>query len=87
MARARHVFGLRRVVIVTDDFHQARALFLAQGSGLDATGYASVPVPFWISKKTRCREWGSRVKAVLDLYALDTRPRFLGPRILVPGGE
>ena len=87
MARARHVFGLRRVVIVTDDFHQARALFLAQGSGLDATGYASEPVPFWISKKTRCREWGSRVKAVLDLHVLKTSPRFLGPRIQIPGGE
>ncbi len=87
MARARHVFGLRRVLIVTDDFHQARALFLARSFGLEPTGFASDRVPLWHSKKTRLREWGSRVKAVLDLHMLKTSPRFLGHRIQIPGGE
>ncbi len=36
--RARHIFGLRRVVLVTQRFHLPRALYLCQALGLDAVG-------------------------------------------------
>lgn len=38
LKRAQVVFGLRRVVLVTSDFHLPRAIFLATGLGLDAYG-------------------------------------------------
>jgi SanA protein len=78
--RARAVFGLERATIVTDDFHLARALFLAQSKGLHAVGYCGAPVPWKWSTKTRVREVGSRVKAWLDVYVLGTKPHFYGPR-------
>ena len=81
MARAREVFDLHRCTIVTDDFHQARAVFLAQKHGLEATGFVSKPVPWKWSKKTRTREIGSRVKAWLDIYILRTKPKFYGPKV------
>lgn len=80
VARAKHVFGLQKTTIVTDAFHQPRALFLARAYGLDATGYCSADVPFRWAKKTLLREVGSRVKACLDIYVLRTKPRFFGPR-------
>jgi SanA protein len=83
MARARTVFGLDRVVIVTDDFHQPRAVFLARALGLDATGFPSQRVPFRWSKKTRTREVASRLKACLDIYLLDTQPKFYGPPVTI----
>ena len=78
--RARSVFGLKNIVIVTDDFHLPRALFLARAKDLAAIGYRPEPVPWKWSKKTRTREMVSRVKACLDIYVLRTKPRFRGPR-------
>src|SRR6266446_6099560 len=51
MARARRVFGLRKLTIVTDDFHAGRALFLAGHCDLDAVALESRPVPLkWSTK-------------------------------------
>lgn len=84
VVRANRVFELKKPVIVTDDFHQARALFLAQAWGYEAVGFASAPVPWRRSYKTRIREWGSRIRACLDVYILKTQPRFLGKTIQLP---
>jgi len=81
MARAKAVFGLQRCTIVTDDFHQARAIFLARAHGLDAVGFQSKPVPLRWSARTRTRELVSRAAACLDVYVLRTKPRFYGPRV------
>jgi SanA protein len=84
LARARAVFGLQQLTIVTDDFHQNRALFLANAHGVKAVGFASEPVRYEWSKKTRMREIGSRVKAWLDIYVLRTEPHFYGPPVALP---
>jgi len=83
-ARAKKVFGADRLTIVTDDFHSARAVLLARHFGIDAYAYHSKPVPMRWSKKTRIREIAARVRALLDLYVLRTKPHFLGPRIHLP---
>lgn len=76
--RARRVFGLRRMTVISDDFHVARALFIAEREGIDAVALRSEPVELKLSFKARTREWLARVKAVLDLYILDTEPSLLG---------
>jgi SanA protein len=78
VARAKKVFGLSSVTIVTDRFHQPRSLFLAKAHGLHAVGFCSTDVPFRWAKKTLAREVISRVKACLDVYVLHTKPRFHG---------
>lgn len=80
VVRARSVFGLQSVTIVTDRFHQPRSLFLAKAHGLQAVGYCSRDVPFKWAKKTLTREVVSRVKACLDVYVLHTKPRFHGKK-------
>jgi SanA protein len=84
LVRARRVFGIRELVVVTDDWHQPRALFLAQAAGVDAIGVSSEDVSWRMSARTRLREWASRVKAVADVYVLGTKPKFLGDPVVLP---
>jgi SanA protein len=78
MARARQVFGVQRMIVVSDDWHLPRALFLARAAGIEAEGACFESVPWEVSAKTRAREWFSRVKAVADIYVLRAQPKFLG---------
>jgi SanA protein len=81
MARAQAVFGLRRCTVVTDDFHMARSIYLAQAHGLEAVGCTSTPVSWQWSQKTRLREIASRTVAWLDVSLFHTRPKFYGPPV------
>ncbi len=84
LRRAQIVFGLRRVVVVTSDFHLPRALFLADHMGLEAWGVpastARQPLAarlhFWI------REYFARNLAVLDIWF--PPDALLGPREPTP---
>jgi SanA protein len=84
MARAKKVFGVNRVTLVSDDFHAARSVMLARHFGLDALFYSSRSVPLKWSTKTRLREVAARCKALLDLYILHKQPHFLGEPIELP---
>lgn len=76
MFRAASVFKITHAIIVTDDWHLPRSLFLAEHAGIEATGVSSRDVSWRHSPQTRIRETLSRVKAMLDIYLLDTKPRF-----------
>ena len=77
IVRAKEVFGQERVIVVSQPFHLARALFLARWRGLDDDGFAAKDVPLRFGVRTRVREIAARAAAVLDLM-LGTEPRFLG---------
>jgi len=81
VARAKAVFGQTRLTVITDDFHVSRALFLCRAEGIEAVAFCSDAVPLKDSGKTRMREWLARVKAWLDVYVLQTGPRFYGPPV------
>lgn len=74
VVRAKRIFGLDQLTIISDDFHVARALFLARSEGLDALAFTGKPVALHDSKRARGREYLARVKAVLDIYVLHTAP-------------
>ncbi len=80
VVRAKQVFETDHFTIVTQQFHCERALFIAKHRGIDAICLA-VPGPEgWAAVKIRIREIAARVKAFLDIYLLDTTPRFTGPK-------
>jgi SanA protein len=81
MARARMVFGVREVTVITDDFHLARSLFLADSFGLNPVGYSPAPVPLRSSAKTRVRETVARAASLVDIYVLHRQPKFYGPKV------
>ncbi len=77
VVRAKDVFGVRGVTIITDGFHAPRAVFLARfRAGIDAArAFPSEPVSWRASRKTRLRELGADARACLDTFILRTRPR------------
>jgi SanA protein len=80
MVRARSIFGVRRAVVVTQGFHMARALYLADEAGIDATGLTADLHPYGFQgSKSNVREVLSRVKAIADV-TLET-PAMAGPKI------
>ena len=84
VVRAKEVFGQQRVIFVSQRFHNARAIYLAQAFGIEAYGMNAKDVPVALSVKTFLREKLACVKAVLDVNVLGTKPRFLGEKVIVP---
>ena len=81
VVRARMVFGLARCTIVSEDFHCARALWIARENGLVAVAFAAPDLKSarW-TLRVRAREALARVLCSLDLYVFHTGPKFPGPR-------
>ena len=83
--RARRVFEIRSVVVVTQSFHMARALFDARQAGLQATGYSADRRRYGaVMARLRAREAVARVKALADTLT-GAEPRFLGAHLPITG--
>ena len=80
VVRAHRVFGLDRCIIVTDDFHLPRAIYIADNEKLQVVGFQTVPLPRSISPRTHFRELLSRTLIWLDINVFNRQPKFLGPR-------
>ena len=78
IVRAHEVYGLEQMTVISDDFHVPRALFIADRKGIEAVALHGEAVGFEQSLHARLREYFARVKAVIDLYLLDTQPADLG---------
>jgi len=73
MRRCKDVFGFRRVVVVTNEFHLARSVFLARQAGLDALGCgAPALVDYSLSTqvKNQGRELLARCAAWCEVFLL-----------------
>ena len=83
VVRCKEVFGEDSITIVSQAFHNQRALFIANKSGVHAIAFNAQEVNKNYSLKTRIREYFARVKCVLDIYILHTDPKFLGEKIKI----
>ncbi|PSW13480.1 SanA protein [Photobacterium rosenbergii] len=80
VVRAKSVFDANHFVIITQRFHCERALFIADRNQIDAI-CLSVPEPKGLAGlKIRTREVLARIKALIDVYILDMKPKFAGPK-------
>jgi SanA protein len=78
VVRAGKVFQETSYVVISQEFHVRRALFLAKNQGHDAVGLAvAMPQGYW-GRKVRLREVLARVKAVADVHIFRTAPTYLG---------
>ena len=82
MYRARDIFEARSVVIVTQDFHLPRALFIARSLGITAYGVGAKGGGG--AGKDYLREVPASVKALFDLAA-QRKPKYLGEKIPLTG--
>ena len=83
VVRSKKLFGQDQITIVSQPFHTKRAVFIASRFGIDAFGYNAPEVRGARSLRTWAREVLARFKTVLDLYVLNTHPKFLGDPIQI----
>ena len=85
MYRARDVFGAKKVIIVTQQYHLYRAMYAAKKLGLDAYGVSATKRKYdnkqWIRDM---REWLARVK-IFGKCITKPKPKYLGKKIDLKG--
>ena len=86
VVRAKEVFGQTRLTIISQRFHNERAIYLAEKNGITAIGFNARDVDVYAGLKTNIRELFARVKMFIDL-AIDKQPPFLGEKYKLPSGK
>ncbi len=83
IVRAREVFSQDSLLIISQHFHNERALYIADRCGIDVIAYDAEDVSVRSSFFTHLREKFARLRCILDFY-IGTKPHFLGPKVDVP---
>ena len=84
MVRAKDVFGVRKVLVVTQKYHLYRALYDAAASGMEASGVAAVGHSFGLQLMWNIRESAARVKDFVWCL-FKPEPTYRGERIDITG--
>ena len=84
VVRAKEVFGTESILFISQRFQNERAIYLAKANGMKAYGFNARDVETHAGIKTKLREVGARVKMWLDVNFLNTRPRHLGGKVMLP---
>lgn len=82
IVRARRIYGQTRLVIVSQRFHLARALFLAHHEGIDAWGFEARDVDQPYSIFTELRRYPSALRAYWDVW-MNASPGDLGKPVAI----
>ncbi len=84
MYRAKAIFGVERMIIVTQEYHQYRSLFTARGFGIDAYGISSNQQIYSGQESRDFRELLARNKDFIQMLT-KPEPTYLGPSIPIVG--
>jgi SanA protein len=74
VVRCKNHFGHRQITIISQNFHNARALYIGNHEGMTAVAFAAQDVPDGYSLKTLIREYLARPWAMLDVYWFRPEP-------------
>lgn len=77
IVRSRTAFNEDKIIIVSQEFHIERALTIANHFDIDAIWYVAKDVSIDVAPRVYIREVLARVKMMLDLFFLQTQPKFL----------
>lgn len=81
VVRCQAIFQQKKVTIISQKFHNHRAVFIANKKGLDAVAYNAKEVFRSPWSKVKLREYLARLAVVLDLYIWNRQPKFYGEKI------
>lgn len=85
MYRARDVFKAKKVIIITQEYHLKRAVYLARSLGIDAYGVVADKQDYRGMATYKAREVLARCKAFLNINITKPKPTFLGEPIPITG--
>lgn len=83
VVRSREIFGQSSITIISQAFHNKRAIFIANAKGINAIGYNAKDVDVMYGLKVQIREVFARVKLMIDLYIINKQPKYLGEKIII----
>jgi len=82
VVRIKEIFGQNAVTVISQNFHNERAIYLAEYFDIKAIGFNAKDVSKRIGLKTRLREYLARVKVFVDII-FNVEPKFLGKPIQI----
>ena len=82
VVRVKEIFGQDAVLIISQKFHNERAIYLAEQNGIKAMGFNAKDVYGNYGIKVTLREYLARVKLFIDIL-FKTQPKFLGEKIII----
>lgn len=80
--RMDKIFGQKRFTIISQKFHNQRALYIAHHYKLNPIAYNAGEVKAYYGFKTKLREKLARVKLFIDILT-HKQPKFLGEKIVL----
>lgn len=78
--RAKEIFGQDEITIISQEFHNERAIYLAGKNDIKAVGFNAQDVSRRYGLKVQLREYLARTKVFFDIL-FGVKPKFLGEKI------
>ena len=82
VVRAKEIFGQHSFIVISQKFHNERAVYIARKYGIEAYGFNAKEVDAYNGFKTKVRELFARDKVFIDLL-FGVQPKFLGEKITI----
>jgi SanA protein len=82
VVRCKEIFGQSSYTVISQKFHNERALYIAQEKRIKAIGFNAADVNAYFGFKTLLREKLARVKVILDIW-FGVDPKFSGQAIVI----
>ena len=83
VVRLKEIFSQDSVTIISQPFHNERAIYLATKEGIHAIGFNAADVSAKNGFLVHLREKLARVKVFVD-YFIGQKPKFLGSKVVIP---
>ncbi len=83
IVRMNKIFGQSAFTIVSQEFHNERAVYIAKKKGYDVVAFSAKDVSSFFTARMDFREKLARVKMFLELFS-NKGPKFLGEEIVIP---
>lgn len=85
MYRAKNIFNVKKAIVITNEYHLPRALYIANKMGIEAYGIKSDKRNYYFIEAYKKRERLAQIKAFIDVNILKRDPKFLGEPIPISG--
>jgi SanA protein len=83
VVRGKEVFGQDKFTIVSQSFHNQRAIYIARRRGIEAIAFNSEDPSGKPSLKFQMRELAARMLVLFDVLTAK-QPHFLGEKVIIP---
>ena len=82
VVRSKEIFGQDDITIISQQFHNERAIYLAEKYGINAIGFNAKDINGKYGIKVKLREYLARTKVFLDIL-FGVEPKFYGKKIKI----